>query len=496
MKILIADDEGLARSALKSMLQELDLPREDIKEAVDGQQMIEQVKRYTPELVFVDIRMPKLNGLEAIKEGKKLSPYTRWVILTGYPEFRYAQQAIKLGTSDYLLKPIDPEEVKNLMNEAMRVIKESLLNLNRQFESQIVNLYQGLSSLQQEEQESFLLKAHFAAAIFCIDSRLIEVAKSERRRDFLQALQTHLDNTVASELRQALFTLPSGEIVMVVAWQSLRDIQGKQLFFSSSYLIKQVCQQFNDHDFCVTMVQTEECSSYEELHEKLNWVQRFSLLRTICGIGKPLYMAELIPYTTQPELLEMSRILIKISDCYSKKNYLSFMKALDKLESKLSENGTFNHYIKTCAADFLNRTVSSQLEIHQDTASWKRLLQACGEVLLIDDHKKDKRDIVDQVVSFIDEHYMSDIGIGQIAMQLHVTPNYLSTIFHKKTGVTFMRYLTSIRMLRAKELLADPKLAIQDVAEQVGYYSSRHFTKTFTDFFGFYPSDYRKKSKE
>jgi len=82
-----------------------------------------------------------------------------------------------------------------------------------------------------------------------------------------------------------------------------------------------------------------------------------------------------------------------------------------------------------------------------------------------------------------------------MAEQLHITPNYLSTLFHKKTGDTFMVYLTRTRMLRAKELLADPNMQIQQVAEQVGYSSARYFTKLFTQFVGCYPSGYRSRFK-
>jgi two-component system, response regulator YesN len=496
MKILIADDESLARALLKNILQELNLPPECMKEAANGEQMIEQVKRYTPELVFVDIQMPGLNGLDAIRQAKTFSPYTRWAILTGFSEFRYAHEAIKLGVSDYLLKPVDPEEVQKLVNEAIQGNKEQLLTLNKQFENKIRDLSHGLSSIQQEDQESFLLKAHFAGTIFCLDSSLIDIAKSERQRDFLQAIQTSLDNVVASELRQALFALPNGEIALVGAWEATQDSVGKQLFSTCSRLTKDACQQFNDKDFCITMLQTGNCSSYEELQQKLNWLQRFSLLRTVCGIGKTLYIAELAQYETQPDLVEMGHILMDISDYHNKKIYLNFMKCLNTLEISICKNCKFEQHIKTCVADFLNHTISCQLEIHQNITSWKKILEACGEQLLIDYQKKDKRDIVDQVIAFVDENYMFDISIGQIAMQLHVTPNHLGSIFHKKKGMTFMKYLTSIRMLRAKELLADPNLPIQAVAEQVGYYSSRHFTKKFTEFFGHYPSDYRKRSMQ
>nr|WP_275983826.1 helix-turn-helix transcriptional regulator [Paenibacillus hamazuiensis] len=87
---------------------------------------------------------------------------------------------------------------------------------------------------------------------------------------------------------------------------------------------------------------------------------------------------------------------------------------------------------------------------------------------------------------------MEDIGIGQIAGELNVTPNYLSSLFHKKTGCTFVKYLTRLRMYKAKELLAETGLQVQQVAEKVGYYSSRHFTKLFKDTNGVYPSDFKK----
>lgn len=494
MKIIIADDESMARSILKNILQELNVPPECVQEAANGEQMIEQVKRYVPELVFLDIQMPGLNGLDAVKKVKPFSPHTRWIIITGFSEFRYAHEAIKLGVSDYLLKPVDPAEVQKLLNESIRENKEQILTLNKQFESQIVDLYHGLSSIQQEDQDSFLLKAHFAGALFCLDSHLIEITKSERQRDFLRPMRVYFDSTATNELRHALFALSSGEIALVRAWDSMRDMQGKPLFSLFSRLMKDTYQEWNHRDFCITMIETGKCSSYEELHQKMKWIQHFTLLRTICGIGKTLPITYLAQYATQPDLVEVAHILIQISDYYSKKTYLNFMKAVDTLESKLRENAKFNHQIKACIADFLNCSISCQLDVHQNIAAWKRMLRAYGEQLLIDYQQKDKRDIVDQVVAFVDENYMFDISIGQIALELHVTPNHLSSVFHKKMGMTFMKHLTSIRMFRAKELLTDPNLPIQRVAERVGYYSSRHFTKTFTDFFGHYPSAYRKKA--
>jgi two-component system response regulator YesN len=92
MKILIVDDESLARSTLRSMLQELQVPLEVLEEATNGEEMVALVQQYTPDIVFVDIKMPKLNGLEAIKQAKAFAPDARWFILTGFSEFTYAHE--------------------------------------------------------------------------------------------------------------------------------------------------------------------------------------------------------------------------------------------------------------------------------------------------------------------------------------------------------------------------------------------------------------------
>lgn len=161
MKVLIADDEILARSTLRSMLQELQLPLELLEDATNGEEMVERVQRYLPHVVFVDIKMPKLNGLEAIKKARAFAPDTRWFILTGFSEFCYAQEALRMGVSDYLLKPIDPEELSRAMIELFKDNRKRLLALNKQFGREIASISHGLSYFKQEDSDSLLRRAHF-----------------------------------------------------------------------------------------------------------------------------------------------------------------------------------------------------------------------------------------------------------------------------------------------------------------------------------------------
>lgn len=103
--------------------------------------------------------------------------------------------------------------------------------------------------------------------------------------------------------------------------------------------------------------------------------------------------------------------------------------------------------------------------------------------------------MISEVIYSIEQHYASDISIAQLAERLRITPNYLSSTFHKKTGTTFTKYLTRLRIHRAKELLSTTNLPVKDIALQVGYYSTRHFVKLFIESEGCYPTEYKKQAR-
>ena len=524
-------------------MQELQLPLEVLEEATNGEEMVAQVQRYIPDIVFVDISMPKLNGLEAIKRAKAFAPDARWFILTGFSEFTYAQEALRIGVSDYLLKPIDPGEVAKAITEVIREQKKRLLVLNRQFERDLATLYHGLSSIKQEDAESLLLKGHFLGAIFYVDSCLVEAEKAQRQSDFLRDVQDVVHTVLTDKIRIALFALPGGETALIGAWRAEQDEQGEQLCRSCLQLVESTLPgrplaqiRLTNADetsainrlsapphsttrlpapqaglpaspsdktqgeeiapaFCVTMLQTAVCRSYEELYEKLNWLQKFSALRSVYGIGKKLHIQQLSHYAAQPQLVEFSRLLERLSFYYREKMYVHYMHTVDILVHTLSNERVIDFGTKKSAAKFLCSTLPCQVTAEQDGAEWKGILRACGEQRLLAQPKKDSGDMLAQVMLFIEQNYASDISITEIAERLQVTPNYLSALFHKKMGITFIKYVTKIRLLRAKELLADPEMRVQQVAELVGYTSTRHFTKVFTSYFGYYPSERHKKSQ-
>jgi len=115
MTVLIADDEHLVRYGLRSMLEELNLGLQVVAEAADGEALVALVLKHRPDVAFVDIRMPGLSGLAAIRKARKAGSATRWVILSSHAEFDYASEAIQLGVAAYLLKPAGPAQVADVV---------------------------------------------------------------------------------------------------------------------------------------------------------------------------------------------------------------------------------------------------------------------------------------------------------------------------------------------------------------------------------------------
>ena len=137
MKILITDDERLIRLSLLSMLEELYPGVHYISQAKDGEEMIRMVEKEFYDIVFLDINMPKINGLDALEVCRKKAPETQWCVLTGYAEFEYAKRSIGLGVKEYLLKPLDIDQLKQLMEGLMKEKQEKLQNQNQLFENRV-----------------------------------------------------------------------------------------------------------------------------------------------------------------------------------------------------------------------------------------------------------------------------------------------------------------------------------------------------------------------
>jgi len=493
MKVLIIDDEFLVRAGLKSMLEELDSSSLQLLEAANGEEALQILPKEQPDLVFIDIQMPKISGLEVIKKTKDLLPQTAWIILTGYAEFSYAHAALKLGIEDYLLKPVSIEDLERAIHKRKRENAKYYVEQNIQFENELIRIINGLSTFQDTTAYSALHTSHFLCSVFFIDSYYEEKQITEALQQFSHSLKLLSYDFIEKHTSIAIFTLSTGELITVGAWNPHAE-KGKnsiEAYFSKTH---ELLESFGSASIAITSIQSTASYALHDIHLPIASILQAAPLRIVMGINK-YWKLDAFPNSTQAEE-ELCKNLLALQDYVKEKNYLLYMKVVGDLESYFSSL-PINATRKKNIALFINRAIGCSLSAAESFDKWMHTLKEFGEEMLVSaTQEKNQPDLIQLAINYIDKNYMHNIGIGQIAEMLQVTPNYLSSLFHKKTGTTFTKYITNTRILKSKELLLDPSKKVQEVAETVGYFSTRHFTKLFTEIVGCYPSEYRNQLKK
>ncbi|UCF99649.1 MAG: response regulator [Spirochaetaceae bacterium] len=493
MTILIADDEKLVRYTLKSMLKEIGIPSSSIQVACDGQEMVEKVADIRPDLALVDIKMPRLDGLEAIQRARGLSPHTRWIILTSYSTFEYAKQAVALGATAYLLKPVSPQELRQTIQQVTQANRGIYQRLNDEFEAHLNALLQETTTLAHEGLDYFT-DAVLWGSLLVFDSNIDRKDLVQQEHLACDYIRKKMASVIDQTTRIALCRLGDGQLALIGAWTrgqgerksrgAIRDLLRKLQLSLNSMAPPSVC---------CTIILGERSDSYAAFDEHLRLLTEIAPLRTITGIGGAIPWIALQERRGFHPEVELSKYLIALSATVRESTYLEYLKLVDEIavvwkgmrDSRRTE-------IKDQVLRFLEISLGFRPTPLPYEDAWSEELRCHGKQLFENTAARKSKDNIDQVVEFIDRNYMKDIGVAQIANDLGLTPNYLSHRFHKKTGTTFVKYLTQLRITKAKELLADPLLPIQQIARKVGYNSSRHFSSMFKLLEGRIPSDFRR----
>jgi two-component system response regulator YesN len=497
VKILIADDEKLVRYSIKSMLEELRVPSRSISAACDGLELVEMAGRLVPDIALVDIRMPGLDGLGAIERARALSPQTRWIILTSHSSFEYAKRAIQLGVTAYLLKPVSPRDLAEVLGRVERELHQQVLRLNEEFEARISSLLHNTLSLDSEPDE-FISGARFTGALLFFDSALEEAALMERHLAACREIRARIAAAAESSIRIALCTLPEGELALIGGWRPGGDEpQAREALRAFLRRLHTVLDSLGGDEVRVTQLDCEECPSFTALLERLARARELAPLRIVLGVGRQIAVEDVELEWRQGRRNHLCADLQALSDAFRDRIRLDFLACLERVERGLAAvTASDKADTARSVVRFLRSALGLRTEHPFGSAPWYEQLSRLGEGLRGEPQGPGTGDLAAQVSAFLDANYMRDVGIGQIAAKLSVTPNYLSTLFHREKGITFVKYVTRLRMERARGLLEAGGTQVQEAARAVGYSSVRHFSRLFQKQYGFYPSDVQRMEKK
>ena len=522
--VLVVDDEQNQRRAL---IQKVDWEAAGftvIGEAENGVEAIEKVEILEPDLIFTDIKMPMISGLELAAKVREISPITQIVILSGYDNFEYAQTAIQYNIIRYLLKPISSEElskellgIRKSMDEQLQKVlhpasadleetlqrlsvTEFLLPLMLGSSEEIPNedeLYKRACELQIIKENT---KPHFSVIITKFHG---EKGHSCTNKEHISFLQNILSDYVSCES-----FLAYGRIVTLVICEKSNFTNAlglplRELTQSAKKILNQECtigvSRWTDSlSQCSAMYlqavtarrYTSDGTGEIRFIEDQERDSEFELDRVEKNVFK---LEQLLKVGEKDELIEFINSLYSQSTPENADLFvMQIVSTIYRSVSSVADKSTLLNLIHSNTIFARMTSYSSERVIRSE------LLELCTNAkdLITQSQKRDTEVLCDKVIQIIDKNFGDEeLSLTSVSNELGVSPNYLSSLIKKTTKKNFITLVTERRMKEAYDLLLCSTMKILEVAYKCGYNDQHYFSYCFKKYYGESPNKIRAKTR-
>ncbi len=511
MKLVIVEDEIRIREGLIHLLDKLSLDMDVAGVADNGTDGLELIERACPDLIITDIRMPEMDGLQMLEAlHARQMPY-KAIVLSAYSEFSYAQQAIKLGVSEYLIKPIAPDEllqaIKNI--EAQITQEQNLKAQSPQQFKALKNIFYSIMlgiSVVDDELSSFL-KTNYK-----IDTNdtfaILDIYLGAVYDECILALRDELGRLLdGASFGYRIVEHPQGRELMLVLYD-MADPKGIEKYFQ--HLIISQIKTILPHDMAFGWISFANLDAMKEnlakLRRFMDWSIVFGRKALISYPAVENIRFEPLPYPIELESKAKAEICSleyeKLSDTFQ--SLLGHLKSRIFNPAEVKETMIRFLWSVISVVKEIDFTTSAQLEQQAlmekivTAVTWSELqstVAVLNEALRGVKNDQTTSLTVRRAKSMVHECYSQGVTLDEIAAKLNITPEYLGGLFHKEVGETFSSYIKNYRIKKAKGLLIGTDMKIYDISSAVGYADSKYFSRVFREITGQLPADFRKLNK-
>ncbi|TCZ75787.1 response regulator [Paenibacillus albiflavus] len=429
-RLLIADDEALEREGLEWMIARMMPGVFEIIHAENGRVAIQRIEQYRPDIVLMDIQMPGINGLEALKQIRANHPTMKIVIVTAYDYFSYAREALLLGAKEYILKPAKRDHMIAFLQKLVEELEA-----------------------EKHKRESELR----------MTEKLLQVMPIVENELALMLMLDRSKHTRIAELTALLNIDLISAWVIVIAWNE------------------------------------EEQSGLNKvaLDKWMHSVTSFIKSRASCIIS-PMINQHCAIFMLEDEV--GMPIVHKLGEIMDKQFGDGMVMGIGTLQSGVDGIRQSYREAYTCCSQVdyhANTRLRRYIDLYPDTIAIDSFAANQDEVtFLIGSIKQDREQqtlsVIDRVRQWIAEHYQEDLFMESVAELVHLSPYYFSKMFKQHVGVTFIDYLTEIRIQKAKEWIDEGLLSLKEICYEVGYRDPNYFSRVFKKVVGITPTEYKQ----
>lgn len=460
-KVLIVDDEAVIREGIPYVVDWEALGYQIVGSAENGLIGLEMIRKYQPDLVMLDIQMPGKTGLEMVKEAKEEGFRFYSIILSGYSDFEYAQKAIQLGTTSYLLKPIDEDELLVILEKISKKVDLETAEEER---------YAALEKLFGGDQTGFETYKY---------GRLIQSQKA--RDQGTKKMESVTEIKILNLYHQKQYyqlLLANHEILS----EDLKDVGQEASIVTPWMPIKH---------------------SLKPLVSVISELQKYRYLYPTGELSYLFLEKQKAKMTFEENILEKmleqflnKEALLNLWEPYQQ-NYFYQQKLEEavKWQALQDLNWLINHIQSKFSVELIWESKGIQSEIYQTKSITELIDLMKKEIERIQNdvsNQLNSQDIISEMKQYTQEHYQKDLSLKIIGEHFNYNSAYLGKKFRKETGKTYLAYLEEIRMEKAKDILLHSNFMVYEIAEMVGYSNVDYFYKKFKNHFKISPNEFRK----
>ena len=532
-RILLVDDEEEVRKAIIRNIEWEKLGFQMAQDAENGEDALEKIEQLKPDVIMTDIRMPYMDGLTLTKRIRQKYPSMKILIFSGYDDFEYAQQAIKLNVTEYILKPVNVEELTGILNRVRENLDEEIAQ--RRDVSMLRRRYLSSLPIIRELFLNDLVQGNVEEADICpkLEEYGVDILNARKLTAAVVSLEPEerLKGRDSSPLQQERKLIPIS--VRGLVEDRLRDYFRFTSFISAGGitfiaaidqdstqtglidLLADACKEVQRIlGITVTIGVGYSTQRPERIGESYQSAVDALGYKAIVGTGGTIYINDMEP-------VSRGKLQLNPKDETELENRIKFGtpetigEAVREIAGRMEDTRAHASQYQVYRFSLINCIMRLMQQYDMDL---RQIFDAEGDVIRLmgSGHGREEfpvwltrvacrmnefinrrrdntaRQVIEEAKQYIQDHYQEpDLSVEMVCRQLHMSPAYFSTIFRKETGKTCVTYLTDVRLNRAVELLNQTSDKTYVIARKVGYQEQNYFSYVFKKKFGVSPTKYR-----
>ncbi len=529
-RIMLVDDEEEVRKAMIRQMDWEQLGFTVAGDAENGRDALEKLEQLEPDVVMTDIRMPYMDGLALTARIREKYPSVKILIFSGYDDFEYAQQAIKLHVTEYILKPVNSQELAEIL-QRIRISLDEEIEQRRNINTLRENYLGSLPILREMFLNNLVSRTADVDTVVpklreygidILDARkwlaaVIHVEEMERSED--QVLSQHqelipisvkklVEDHLKPYCRFAVFDSIEGITVIAAV-----DQDNTQTGLIN--LLNDICRESRRFlEVTITVGVGHSCGTLQEISRSYQTAVDALGYRAIVGSGKTIYINDVEPVSRgklqldakgEAELVSAIKfgpaeligtviqgLISRMDDVrVHARQYQVYMLSIVNCVIRLMQQ-----YDLDMGEMFGGQTPYGEIlaGIHrrEEFAAWLIPVACRMNEALNRERDNTTRKVILEAREYIQDNYSNpELSVEMLCRHLHMSPAYFSTVFKKETGQTYINYLTEVRLEKAVELLNTTEDKTYVIAQKVGYQEQNYFSYVFKKKYGISPTRYR-----